>query len=234
VWTSNLFSFAKFKFFFQNLAQRIKFGPNIRILGGIAGKLRVWSPKNTDIIVYTDERKVTDRYFRSPISLNRFVPSVFRNKKDNSHKSTVHYDAFNKVVKYFFGHKNLHVVGRPDWISLNSGVSPLPNSAYTLDDTFIKDLSTARFNVVFLHELLSTGMATSEFKELFLKAKGLAERIIVLEHNRDSSDFSNSPFLPARADLRAIAGQESDFEYSVGEDSPDRNMILVYDSQVGD
>lgn len=230
VWTSNLFSFNKFGFLFCNLAQRFKFGPNIKILGGLVKWLLGWYSKNVDILIYTDERKVRDRYFRRPVSLNVFVPKVFRNVKLNTYATTVHHDAFRVVMRHFSGGDNAHIVNNMDWILVDKGVPKLPNAKYFMVEDFARDPLPGPFGTILFHELLSNGLTIEDFKSLFDKAKRCARQVIVLEHNAFSCDFNASNIGVRVEDIRQYLGQEHCVEYSKGENCLDRNMILVYNT----
>jgi len=228
VWTSNMFSFDKFWFLYLNFIQRVKYGPVVRIFSGLIKKIWGIVSRNVDIVIYADERKVTDRYFRRPVSLNAFVPKPFRNARDNQYHQTIHTDAFRKVVKYFGGKENVHIAGNSDWVSENGGVSPLPNCRYMTPEAFLRTDNPINYTTVFCHELVSCGLPMVTLVSIVNRARVSNSRIIILEHNGESVDFAFSKSHCSVEDIRNVLGQEKSLDYSLGERCLNRNMILIY------
>ena len=78
------------------------------------------------------------------------------------------------------------------------------------------------------HILRGHGVAKEIYEQVVLKAYSLTGNLIILEHNRQSSDFCHLNIGATVDELRDILGMESIFDYGPGTHCDKRNLILVY------
>lgn len=144
-------------------------------------------------------------------------------------RMTAHYKTFAEVRRWMLNGPALEVVNVRSWIMQDKGRSKLPNTHYILLDDFIRDESSPKCDTVLLHVLLGHGASGQELLSAFTKARTVALRVLVLEHNSQSLDFIQRRDLMPLDDIAGLLGQPTCRVPVPGTFSRVRNWLLVYD-----
>jgi hypothetical protein len=138
-----------------------------------------------------------------------------------------HWDAFRKVFKYLNG-DCLEVVNLKSWVDQGSS---LPKTTRMFYSDFLA--SEEKYKTIFIHILVGNGMKADVYKTVVRAAFERADRVILLEHNRESKDFINKNKGLSLAELISMFGEPSVLDFSVGFKSKKRNIIMVYNNTIG-
>lgn len=135
--------------------------------------------------------------------------------------SGVHLDAFLSVNKHMQG-DTIEVVNVEKWT--DSGSSLLNTEMIMLDEFMERPPES---DTVFFHILVGHGMGIDKYINLVKKCITNYERVVILEHNSKSEDFSREiGTTPKR--LEEALGRPVAKEFTSGKKSSDRNFVLVY------
>lgn len=146
-----------------------------------------------------------------------------------------HLAALQKTVEYIGGEDILEVAYRVPF-----GFHEISNRKNISVEDFLRDSYQEKQKVIVLHILLGCGIQLEKFINCINKAVSLGERVLVLEHNKWSSDWDWSNDFEVKDHclnnclaydeftiLRELYGWESFRGSSIeGTRSPDRNFIV--------
>lgn len=170
-----------------------------------------------DMVLFQDLRTAT----KLPRQLNPY--RFWRNRKLSVHTRT-----FRIVSKYLFGRNGLEIVNMQSWIDQDDNISKLPNLMYMHSKKFSSLPTSMRYDTIFLHILVGHGMALDEYCSLLQKASKMCQRLIILEHNKESNEFRKRNVGIRASDIREVLGDEDQIEYISGDKSNDRNVLMIY------
>lgn len=169
-----------------------------------------------DLIILQDERTAIE-----------LLPEITP-EKNHKRRLSVHTNSFSAVASVLSGNRNIEVVNMPLWIELDNGESKLPNTEYILVEEFEKLCCEEKFTSIFFHVLVGHGMREENFWRLAEKALKMTDNLIILEHNKKSSDFKKLNIGLSVEKLRNFLGMESFLSFCPGERTKDRNILVVY------
>lgn len=169
-----------------------------------------------DIVLIQDERE--------KLSAPQQIDTCVRHERPWS----IHTNSFHKIIPYMNGKRCIEVVNMRNWIENDGGQSKLANCEYMYIDDFINLSEQERFDTIFIHILAGHGMRRDDCAAVLRKAQRICSTLLVLEHNRASSDFCEQGIGLTRDEIRDILGMESAYEYCPGETCEDRNLLMVY------
>lgn len=127
----------------------------------------------------------------------------------------------------------LEVVNQRQWIIEDNGASKIVFANYCMVEQLSHadylDYFSQNYDSVFLHVLVGHGFKQTKYFSLINMLKSYFSCIVLLEHNRNSSEFSNMPEKAISLDeLRHNCGQEKLSLMCPGQHSVDRNIIVKY------
>lgn len=164
----------------------------------------IYSPINNYHLVFVEDKR------------NPYLPTTSRNP-------SAHWLALNMVNRYING-KCKEVVTVPNWAKRQ--FSSLPFTRYLMLQDFLNSNRTEE--CIFFHILLGNGVNKENFRLAATKALEKARRLIILEHNKKSSEFSSDIGIDKK-EITEILGKPNFFSAIPGNSSKNRNLIFVYD-----
>jgi len=136
-----------------------------------------------------------------------------------------HWDAFSVVNEHIYG-DTAEVVPIEKWLDEES---TLPNTEkIPPNDLFNEPI---QWNTIFFHIMIGHGESMDAFKQQVDVALDSADRVVILEHNAESSDFNGNKGA-SKGELIDLIGDPHTVEFTAGKTDNKRNIVMVYDGRV--
>lgn len=139
-------------------------------------------------------------------------------------KTTPHWDAFSKVLKYLKG-ECLEIVNLENRVKEGTRLPDTKPIYYTNFLSYKENCDS-----IFIHILVGNGMDIETYKKVVKEAFKKSKRVILLEHNRKSKDFRKKNIGLTTGELIEMFGEPTALEYSSGFKSKKRNIIVLYNN----
>jgi hypothetical protein len=151
---------------------------------------------------------------RIPAKLNPLVNGPMRPK-------SIHTETFRAVARHIPTSELVDEISNQwHWIEQDQGTSKLGGRHIHVEDAITETMA----GCIFLHILAGHGYGKEKFENVLRKAHKESDRLIILEHNAESSDFGSLVWV-TQDWIRSVLGNERSFEYVCPND---RNFIMVY------
>ncbi|MFV3128454.1 hypothetical protein [Niveispirillum sp. KHB5.9] len=165
-----------------------------------------------------DLRIMMDQRGRRPLP-----PQVRSNRRPGWKRFTDHVLSFRAVARWLDGADGLHITARDETPSTLPGLRTVPLARFLAEGP-----PPSRVPAIFLHLLHGYGSPIDVFNRILPLAAAACDRLVVLEHHRQSPDFTDGTATLTPADIRAVLGPEIGSEAVIGGRGGLRNLVMAY------
>jgi hypothetical protein len=136
-----------------------------------------------------------------------------------------HWDAFSVVNEHIYG-STAEVVPIEEWLDEES---TLPNTEKILPNDLFNE--SIHWDTILFHIMIGHGESMDAFKQQVDAALDRADRVVILEHNAESSDFNGNKGA-SKEELIDLIGDPQTVEFTAGKTDEKRNIVMVYNDRV--